>query len=302
MKRIMSFLLVAILLFGFSTIAESASEVPSAIDAQSGTDYANADNWAYFGIGEGRAADVFLICPTVDMKDEFNMSLEDEDTKASFLGALNMERGIYEDTARLYAPYYRQAAMKVYSMEPYEREPWLALAYEDISAAFDWYLSTLGSCDCRSLSRRDKLLVLNAVEMCGMLAYTNAVPDLKALAYNANGIYREEAIKTVLNFSSVDDATTMFVEGIVTNDVKFGMVERGDACGVYAHNIMTRQATNDVQRAAKERAWKMLYRHRMLDLIGTGILDSLFVSQIQGYESSSNRLEFAEYVLSHPWQ
>ena len=167
-------------------------------------------------------------------------------------------------------------------------------------AAFDWYLSTLGSCDCRSLSRRDKLLVLNAVEMCGMLAYTNAVPYLKALAYNANGIYREEAIKTVLNFSSVDDATTMFVEGIVTNDVKFGMVERGDACGVYAHNIMTRQATNDVQRAAKERAWKMLYRHRMLDLIGTGILDSLFVSQIQGYESSSNRLEFAEYVLSHP--
>ena len=141
MKRIMSFLLVAILLFGFSTIAESASEVPSAIDAQSGTDYANADNWAYFGIGEGRAADVFLICPTVDMKDEFNMSLEDEDTKASFLGALNMERGIYEDTARLYAPYYRQAAMKVYSMEPYEREPWLALAYEDISAAFDWYLA-----------------------------------------------------------------------------------------------------------------------------------------------------------------
>ena len=141
MKRIMSFLLVAILLFGFSTIAESASEVPSAIDAQSGTDYANADDWAYFGIGEGRAADVFLICPTVDMKDEFNMSLEDEDTKASFLGALNMERGIYEDTARLYAPYYRQAAMKVYSMEPYEREPWLALAYEDISAAFDWYLA-----------------------------------------------------------------------------------------------------------------------------------------------------------------
>ena len=178
-----------------------------------------------------------------------------------------------------------------------ETNGWTVVAKK---AAFDWYLSTLGSCDCRLLSRRDKLLVLNAVEMCGMLAYTNAVPYLKALAYNANGIYREEAIKTVLNFSSVDDATTMFIEGIVTNDVKFGMVERGDACGVYAHNIMTRQATNDVQRTAKERAWKMLYRHRMLDLIGTGILDSLFVSQIQGYESSSNRLVFAEYVLSHP--
>lgn len=178
-----------------------------------------------------------------------------------------------------------------------ETNGWTVVAKK---AAFDWYLSTLGSCNCQSLSRRDKLLVLNAVEMCGMLAYTNAVPNLKALAYNTNGIYREEAIKTVLNFSPIDDATTMFVEGIVTNGVRFGIVERGDACGVYAHNIMTRQATNDVQRAAKERAWKMLYRHRMLDLIGTGILDSLFVSQIQGYATSSNRLEFAEYVLSHP--
>ena len=84
---------------------------------------------------------MFLICPTVDMNDEFNMSLEDADTKANFLGALNMERGLYEDTARLYAPYYRQAAMKVYGLEPEEREPWLALAYEDISAAFTWYLA-----------------------------------------------------------------------------------------------------------------------------------------------------------------
>ena len=88
-----------------------------------------------------------------------------------------------------------------------ETNGWTVVAKK---AAFDWYLSTLGSCDCRSLSHRDKLLVLNAVEMCGMLAYTNAVPNLKALAYNTNGIYREEAIKTVLNFSPVDDATTMF--------------------------------------------------------------------------------------------
>ena len=104
-------------------------------------DYSLPENWAYYAIGEEKDADLFLICPTVDMQNEYNMSMDDKETKASFLGALNMERGIYEDTARLYAPYYRQAAMKVYSMEPYEREPWLALAYEDISAAFDWYLA-----------------------------------------------------------------------------------------------------------------------------------------------------------------
>lgn len=80
------------------------------------TDYSMAQNWAYSGAGEGKEADVFLVCPTVDMKDEWNMSLSDEETKASFLGALNMERGIYEDSARLYAPYYRQAAIKVYDL------------------------------------------------------------------------------------------------------------------------------------------------------------------------------------------
>ncbi len=104
------------------------------------TDYADADNWAYFGIGEDRAADVFLICPTVDMQDEWNMSMDDAATRASFLGALNMERGIYEESARLYAPYYRQIAMKAYDLEPEDREQYLAIAYEDVSAAFAYYL------------------------------------------------------------------------------------------------------------------------------------------------------------------
>lgn len=107
---------------------------------QQSVDYGAAENWAYLGIGEGKAADVFLICPTVDMKDEWNMPLSDEETKAAFLGALNMERGIYEDCARLYAPYYRQAAMKVYELEGLEREHYLKTAYADVSAAFSYYL------------------------------------------------------------------------------------------------------------------------------------------------------------------
>ena len=167
-------------------------------------------------------------------------------------------------------------------------------------AAFDWYLSTLGTNNCQSLSPLDKSLVLTAVGLCESLAYTNAVPSLKALTVNPLGIYRETALEIALNFSPVDDFTTQFVEEIVTNGVKFSKIERRCACGIYAQNIITRQATNDMQRAAKERAWKMLYRHRRPDLIGTGILDSLFISQVQGYELSSNRLEFADYVLSHP--
>ena len=103
-------------------------------------DYSEPENWAYFGIGDDKEADLFLVCPTIDTKDEYTMPLNDEELKENFLGALNMERGIYEDSARLFAPYYRQAAMKVFSLDAGEWEPYLKLAYDDVSAAFFWYL------------------------------------------------------------------------------------------------------------------------------------------------------------------
>ena len=103
-------------------------------------DYSDEENWAYYAIGEEKNADLFLICPTVDINDEYNMSMSDEETKANFLGALNMERGIYEDETRMFAPYYRQVAMKVYDMDSADREPYFEIAYSDISAAFSYYL------------------------------------------------------------------------------------------------------------------------------------------------------------------
>ena len=103
-------------------------------------DYSAEENWAYYALGEDKAVDLFLICPTVDTQDECNMSLEDSKTKESFVGALNMERGIYEDSARMFAPYYRQGAMKIYSLEADEREQYLQFAYQDVSDAFAWYL------------------------------------------------------------------------------------------------------------------------------------------------------------------
>lgn len=123
------------------TSTEATTESPPTSNPEAEPDYSVSENWAYFGIGEDQPVDLFLICPTVDMKDEYNMAMDDEETKASFLGALNMERGIYEESTRMYAPYYRQAAMKIYSLDPDEREPWLALAYTDVSAAFSWYLT-----------------------------------------------------------------------------------------------------------------------------------------------------------------
>lgn len=104
-------------------------------------DYFDEKNWAYYSEGKGKDADLFLIAPTVDTKDEYYMSMDDEKTRNQFLGALNMERGIYENTTRMFAPYYRQGAMKIYSLTPDEREPYLLFAYDDVSEAFEYYLT-----------------------------------------------------------------------------------------------------------------------------------------------------------------
>ena len=103
-------------------------------------DYSDPGSWAYYALGEGKTADVFLICPTVDTRFEYNMSMSDEKSKADFVGALNTQRGLYEESGRMFAPFYRQAAMPVYNLAREDWEPYLDLAYTDISASFSYYL------------------------------------------------------------------------------------------------------------------------------------------------------------------
>ena len=87
---------------------------------QSKNMYAQAENWAYLETdATEKAVDVFFICPTVYGGDSetFNIALDDEKTKESFVGATNMENGIYDADCRFFAHYYRQAGLNVYEME-----------------------------------------------------------------------------------------------------------------------------------------------------------------------------------------
>ncbi|MBO4395344.1 MAG: DUF3089 domain-containing protein [Eubacterium sp.] len=149
-KKAASIIIAVALVTSFSALMQLPSETSRAVDnagnlclaeTTSGVpDYSDESNWAYYGIGEGKSSDVFLICPTVDTQAEYNMSMDDEKTKAHFLGALNMERGIYEDSATLYSPYYRQISMKAYALSEKERAEYFETAYSDVSAAFRYYL------------------------------------------------------------------------------------------------------------------------------------------------------------------
>ena len=123
--------------------AAEQSEASGAADTEStAVDYSDEENWAYLGGDEETKADVFFICPTVYMgeEDSYNMPLDDEDIKYSFTGAINMEKGIYDDECSFYAPYYRQAALSVYELPEEEGEQYFDLAYDDLSDAFSYYL------------------------------------------------------------------------------------------------------------------------------------------------------------------
>ena len=67
------------------------------------------------------------------------MAMDDEETKANFLGATNMEKGIYDGECRFFAPYYRQIGLNVYELPAADREEYLELAYEDVQDAFEYY-------------------------------------------------------------------------------------------------------------------------------------------------------------------
>lgn len=105
-------------------------------------DYADAGSWAYWRVGENKPSDLFIVCPTVDLGTggNKNMSPADNEAKKNFYGALNMERGIYEQHCRMYAPYYRQAVLADYDLPANEAEPYFNLAYKDVRAAFVYYM------------------------------------------------------------------------------------------------------------------------------------------------------------------
>lgn len=130
--------------------SQSSSQINTSTQADSSISdvdesiYKDSENWAYLAQGENMEADLFILCPTVFTgdDDDHNMSLTDTASKESFLGALNMEKGIYEDNCRMFAPYYRQAGLEVYEMTAEEREPYLETAYQDVKEAFIYYMES----------------------------------------------------------------------------------------------------------------------------------------------------------------
>lgn len=127
-------LLLLVLLAGCTGTSDSDTTTQSL--------YADPGNWAYLEADQPKSADVFFLCPTVfqGSQEVTNMPLDDRDVRESFQGAINMEKGIYVQDCRLFAPYYRQMGLALYALSPEEREPYLEAAYQDVRDAFLYYL------------------------------------------------------------------------------------------------------------------------------------------------------------------
>lgn len=172
--------------------------------------------------------------------------------------------------------------------------------FAEKKAAFDWFLTTLGTNDCMSMDAELREEVRAAIAKCDEFNHTNAVPAMKALALNPRGVYRQDAMQFVFKFSAVSDATMVFAETIMTNSTDYSLIERGTASCQYADKLLSFNATNESQRTVVTNAVAMFYRNRMLAPNAFSIIDRLFVRYIDDYAMSSNRLEHALNALSFP--
>ena len=101
--------------------------------------------------------------------------------------------------------------------------------FAEKKAAFDWYLTTLGTKDCKSLDCDEQEEIRIAVVRCDEFHYTNSALAMKALALNPNGICRDDAIELAIRYSPVDSSMTVFAETIITNTVGYTLMESGMA-------------------------------------------------------------------------
>lgn len=120
----------------------AVSTEPSSKKGSDEVNYADAGSWLFFADGARKDVDLFLIAPTADMgKDgNYNLSLSDSKTIENMQGALYMEKGIFNQTCRIYSPLYRQMTITVYDLPEKEQQQYLDIAYNDVKEAFLYYM------------------------------------------------------------------------------------------------------------------------------------------------------------------
>ena len=106
-------------------------------------EYKDDKLWVYKEIDEDLKIDTFFLAPacTTGKKEEATLDYNNEKRMSQFLGAVKMQKGIYDEETRFFSPYYHQGFMYVFIQEDenYKNEI-LNKAYEDVKNSFLYYL------------------------------------------------------------------------------------------------------------------------------------------------------------------
>jgi hypothetical protein len=138
--------LALLLSFPSSSIASDGPGQPfDAAAAPAAPDYSLPSSWAVLPEGERQfPVDVFFIHPTTfDGDENWNQSLEGENADPKVHAVMKSQAGVFSSSACLCAPYYRQANLAVlHTAEDSPERQALDVAYADVEAAFNTYMST----------------------------------------------------------------------------------------------------------------------------------------------------------------
>ena len=143
-NRLSSRVLAAFLLAACMLISSCSGTSGVKAAVKSTLDYSQTGLWACFGDdgGSAKEADCFVISPTVYAANgrNKNMNVKDPSAKRIFVSGIAEQKDLYSDYCSVYAPFYSQAAIEVYSMDAAESAKYFDIAYADVERAFLYYI------------------------------------------------------------------------------------------------------------------------------------------------------------------
>ncbi len=106
-------------------------------------DYALVQDWVSLPTAPQKAVDVFWVYPTVYQGKPVVAAIDSAQMRQGAEFTLLAQASVFEDSANIFAPLYRQTNLSVVSMDPDTRERYFNVGREDVKKAFAYYLKNL---------------------------------------------------------------------------------------------------------------------------------------------------------------
>jgi hypothetical protein len=105
-------------------------------------DYTKDSSWCFLTKNPQKQFDVFFMHPTTYGTKKFGMNapIDDKDINKETDDTVLTQASVFKNKCNIYAPRYRQMSILALSMTDEKRAPYLAIAENDVLAAFKYYL------------------------------------------------------------------------------------------------------------------------------------------------------------------